>query len=113
MAFDLEQRQARRILDGLELGSMEAADSFALIEDADPALVHVIISWLRERYATHSAAEGVIGRIVELCRRHPATVRILKKGAADSLVQWFEDTYEYRDLDADELVELIVEKLES
>lgn len=113
MAFEHEQRQARRILDGIEQGSMTAAQSSQAIEGADPTLVYFIFSWLRSHYGPNNpAAEGVIGRLVEVCKQYPAVARMAKEGEADSLVAWFEDAYAYRDLDATAFIELVVEKLE-
>ncbi|MCO4747192.1 MAG: hypothetical protein KC912_20510 [Proteobacteria bacterium] len=113
MAFELEQREARHILESIELGSTSIPDCFALINDADPTLVYFIITWLRSRYANHSASEGVLGRIIALMQAYPKTAQILKKGKADALVDWFEETYAYRDLDAGEFLAVVVEKLES
>jgi hypothetical protein len=113
MAFEIEKREARRILDGIEMGSMGASDSFTLLERADPTLVYFLVTWLRTRYAHDPAAEGVIGRIVTICQRYPAVTRMMKQGQADPLVEWFEGTYEYRELTNDEFVNLVVEKLES
>jgi len=112
MAFEMEQREARRLLDGVEQGSLTAADAAILIERSDPVWVYLAFTWLRTRYAKHAAAEGVIGRIVEICQRYPIVPRMMKSGQADSLVEWFEDTYSYRELDADEFVRIVVEKLE-
>ncbi len=113
MAFEIEQREARRLLDAIELGSMSTADTARLIERADPVWIYLMFTWLRTRYAKHAAAGGVIGRIVEICRRYPVAARMMKEGQRDSLVEWFESTYEYRDLDADAFVQIVVEKLES
>lgn len=112
MAFDLEKRQALRILEGIEQGSSSAAESFQLIDDADPTLVYFIFTWLRERYAKHPAAEGVIGRIVEICSEHPSVTRQVEAGKTDAVVTWFEETYRYRELDSKEFVDIVVEKLE-
>ena len=38
--------------------------------------------------------------------------KLMKEGKADSVVQWFEETYSYKDLDKAAFIELIVEKLE-
>jgi hypothetical protein len=113
MAFEHEKNQALRILEGIEQGSMSAAESFGLLEEADPTLVYFILTWLRKQYsANHPAAEGVIGRVVEICGRYPAVTRQAKAGEADSVVTWFEDAYAYRDLDSRTFVALVVEKLE-
>ena len=113
MAFEHERRAARRILDGIELGTLSTADAWILLGEADPAYVHLLFSWLRAKYAgDHSAAGGVIGRIVEICTAHPEITRRARSGASAPIVEWFEETYDYRDLDADEFVALVVEKLE-
>lgn len=113
MGFELEEREARRVLDAIELGSTSIADCFALLEQSDPTFVYLLFSWLRNRFANDPAAVGVIGRIVEICQRYPGVTRMMKQGEADSLAKWFEDTYEYRDLSADAFVRIVVEKLES
>ena len=111
--YEHEQREALRILEGIEYGSMNTSQSWTLIDNADPTLVYFIVTWLRARYAKDSAAEGVLGRLVALTQGHPELSQILKAGEQDSVVEWFEDTYQYRDLSADEFVRIIVEKLES
>ena len=37
---------------------------------------------------------------------------LMKEGQADSVVQWFEETYSYRELDKNQFIELVIEKLE-
>jgi len=112
MEFEREQREALKILESIEDGSMRAAESFQLIEHADPTLVYFIVTWLQKRYAGHPAAEGVLGRLGELCSTYPAVTELAKEGQADPVVEWFEDAYEYRDLGSREFIALIVEKLE-
>jgi hypothetical protein len=111
MAFEQEQRAALRILEGLEEGTMNATDSAALVEDADPALVYLIFTWLRKRYADHPNSDAVIGRLLAISNR-PAVAKQMKEGQADPVVQWFEESYSYKDLGSKEFIELIVEKLE-
>jgi hypothetical protein len=111
MALEQEQRAALRILEGIEEGTMSASDSLALVEAADPALVYLIFTWLRKRYADHANADAVIGRVVAISSRG-ATARIMKQGQSDPVVQWFEDSYSYRTLEKAEFIELIIEKLE-
>jgi hypothetical protein len=36
----------------------------------------------------------------------------MKQGQADPVVQWFEDSYSYRELDKKSFIELVIEKLE-
>ena len=114
MAYEQAQREALRILEGIENGTMSAADSANLIDDADPALVYLILTWIRGRYgASHAASEAVIGRLVELSNRFPQVAKKMAEGKQDSIVEWFEDAYSYKDLDAKAFIELVVDKLES
>ena len=111
MAFEQEQRSALRILEGIEEGTMSATDSLALVEEADPALVYLIFTWLRKRYADHPNSDAVIGRVVEISGRG-SVAKLMKEGQADPVVQWFEESYAYRTLEKREFIELIIEKLE-
>ena len=111
MAFEHEQRAALRILSGIEDGAVPTADLAALVEDADPALVYLIFTWLRKRYAEDRNADAVLGRLAEVSARG-TVAKLMKEGQADSVVTWFEDAYAYRELGSKEFIELIVEKLE-
>jgi hypothetical protein len=111
MAHEQEQRAALRILEGIEEGTMSTTDSYGLVEDADPALIYLIFTWLRKRYADHPNSDAVIGRLVEVSNR-PKVAKLMKEGQADVVVQWFEETYSYRELDKNQFIELIIEKLE-
>src|SRR5262245_49738583 len=110
MSFEQEQRAALRILEGIEEGTMSATESLALVEEADPALVYLIFTWLRKRYADHPNADAVIGRLVAITRGD--VPRMMKEGQADPVSRWFEESYSYRTLEAKEFIELIVEKLD-
>lgn len=111
MALEQEQRAALRILEGIEDGTMSATDSLALVEAADPALVYLIITWLRKRYSDHPNADAVLGRVAAISSRG-ATAKIMKQGQADAISRWFEDSYSYRTLEKQEFIELVIEKLE-
>jgi hypothetical protein len=111
MALEQERRAAMRILEGIEEGTMSANDSFELVESADPALVYLIVTWLRKRYADHPNSDAVIGRVVAISGRGAVPKR-MKEGQADPVVQWFEESYSYRELDKVQFIELIIEKLE-
>ncbi len=113
MAFAHEQQQALYLLQGIENGTLGASAAAQRIEEADPALVYFIFTWLRARYGRdHPAAEGVIGRLVELTSKHRAVKAQMSEGKRDSIVAWFEEEYSYRDFGAEAFIELIVEKLE-
>jgi len=91
---------------------MSASDSLALVEDADPALVYLIFTWLRKRYADHANADAVIGRVLAISNRYTAVTKKMNEGKADPVVQWFEESYSYKELGKTEFIELIIEKLE-
>jgi hypothetical protein len=111
MAFEQEQRAALRILEGIEEGTMSAEESYSLVEEADPALIYLIFTWIRKRYADHPNADAVVGRLVAISDR-PKIAKKMREGLTDPVVEWFEDAYSYRDLGSKEFIEMIVEKLE-
>ncbi len=92
---------------------MTAAQSADLVEDADPALVYLIFTWLRRRYADHPNADAVLGRLLAVTNRDPKIARKMKEGQADPVVAWFEEEHQYRDLFAKDFIDLVVDKLES
>lgn len=111
--FAQEQREALHLLQGIESGSLPTVEARSLIDAADPALVYLIVTWLRNRYGgDHPAAEGVIGRVIELTDGYGSVKAKMREGKADSVVTWFEEEYTYRDFDAAEFIELVIEKLE-
>ncbi len=113
MEFDSEKAAAERLLGALEDGRLDAADTFYLVEKADPTLVYFLFAWLRAWYPpSHPAADAVLGRLGDLCSQYPAAARIAKEGQKDAVVAWFEDAYGYRDFRAAEFIALVVEKLE-
>ena len=113
MAFAQEQRDALHLLHGIENGTLSAIDSAHLISEADPALVYFIFTWLRSRYrGDHPAAEGVLGRMVELTSGHTVVQARMREGKSDSIVTWFEEEYEYKDFSDTAFIELVIEKLE-
>jgi hypothetical protein len=111
MAFEQQQRDALRILEGIEEGTLSATDSASLVEAADPALIYLIFTWLRKRYADHPNSDAVIGRVVEISNR-AAVAAMMKEGKEDPVVEWFEDAYSYKKVEKAEFIELIVDKLE-
>ncbi len=113
MAFANEQQAALRLLEAIENGSLAPVEASALIDDADPALVYFIFTWLRKRYGgDHPAAEGVLGRLVALTNRASVKAK-LQEGKADSIVAWFDEEYAYRDFDGPGFIAVVVDKLES
>lgn len=92
---------------------MTAGQSYDLVADADPALVYLIFTWIRRRYADHPNADAVVGRLLAVIERSPSVNAKMKEGQADPVVAWFEEEHSYRDLGAKEFIELIVDKLES
>ena len=91
---------------------MSANDSQALVEEADPALVYLIFTWLRKRYKDHTNSDAVIGRLVEVSNRGEIAKQ-MNEGKADPISRWFEENYSYKDLEKKEFIELVVDKLET
>ena len=113
MAFAKEQREAASLLRVVEDGTPPIGTARPSFEDADPVLVYFLFAWLRVHYPTgHPASDGVLGRIGELCSASAKVAEMVRESEKDSLVLWFEDTYDYRDLERDAFIELIIEKLE-
>ena len=112
MSFEIEKRAAAYLLAIVENGHHSPQQIRTAYEEADPALIYLIFSWLRARYRGHSAAEGVYGRIVAACASD-AVARRVKLGETDAVVSWFEETHDYRSLERDAFIAVVVEKLES
>ncbi len=107
-----DRSNALRLIEGIENGTLTPSDAADLVEKIDPTLVYLTITWFRKRYTDHVNADSVVGRLVELTK-YPAVAERMKEGQADSIVEWFEDAYSYRKLEAKELVDTVVDKLES
>jgi hypothetical protein len=115
MSIELEKQEAGRLLLGLENGTMSSADAFNIADKRDPVLVYFVIRYLREKYPpTDPQSQGVIQRLVELTGTYDSIVKACKEGEADPMQEWFDDTYSMRDFfsDADNFVDVVVEKLE-
>ena len=114
MSFVHEKRNAARLLDAFENGSLPLDEMVRLTAEADPALVYLLFAWLRGRYRSdHPAADGVLGRIVAACTKSPQVARMVRSGERDPISEWFEETYDVRALHREELIDLVVDKLES
>ena len=112
MAFEQEQREALHLLEGIENGTISTTEARHLIDEADPALVYLTLTYLRSRYGSdHPAAEGVLGRLVEITSAGRVNTK-LREGKSDPIVSWFEEEHSYREFLPAEFVALVVEKLE-
>ena len=116
MDAQTHKREALRLLDGLENGTLSAADAFAASQSTDPVLSYVVISFLRACYpASDPAATSVLDRVVQLTSTYPAFVRQCKKGQDDSVSHWLEEEHpytNYRGRGAD-LIAIVSDKLDS
>ena len=115
MAGSTDKGKASRLLHGLEDGAMSTIQAQALASELDPVLVHVVVRYLREVYpASHPAAGAVLERVVAFTSSSPSVVAKVKEGEADPVSAWFASEYSFRDFRGrgDDLLELIVEKLE-
>src|SRR5882724_1603875 len=98
MEFEQQTKAALRILEGIESGTMSTSDSFQLVDDADPALVYLIFTWLRHRYGpSDPASEAVLGRLVAVSKLGGVAAK-MKSGETDPVVEWFEEEHSYRDM---------------
>lgn len=112
--YDHEKRDALRLLQGLENGTMSGADAFAITETTDPVIIFFVFRFLREKYPPGSAdSSGVMGRLLELSSTYPEVVRKAKEGEQDVICEWFNETYDLREFFVEEenLFDLLVEKL--
>ena len=116
MGTSTDRNQALRLLRGLDEGGIDAAGARILAEDLDPVLVYVVVRYLRENYpASDPAASPVLERVVGLTSAYPAIVAKSSEGEQDPVSAWFASEYSFRDFRGrgSELIELIVDKLES
>jgi hypothetical protein len=116
MSAITERRDAQRLLDGIENGTLSATDAATLAEKIDPVLVYAIISYLRAIHpASDPAAQAVLERVVKLTSTSPAVIRKHREGEEDPVSRWFESEYSYRDYRGrgDQLIALLVDKIES
>ena len=75
------KRETARYLHGLEHGSLDTADCYAIADKLDPIVSHFVIKYLRQLYsATDPASQGVLGRIVELTSSYPEIVKACQEG---------------------------------
>ena len=113
LSFEDEKQEALKMLQGIELGSMTPEESFQLLDDADPVLIHFIFKWIKKHYhRDHEMADEVRARLKDVQNSYRSLTRKAKAGESDAIVDWFEGTHKYRDLPAEEFIDIIVEKLE-
>ena len=113
MAFEQQQRTALRIINTIEDGTTSNAEIADQLDRSDSVLVYLLITWMRKFYADHPNGDAVLTRLGSVTAAYPAIGKKLKEGKDDSVVEWFEDAYRYKDLDAKAFVALVVDKLES
>ena len=107
--------EALRLLTGLENGNLELTEAYRISENLDPVLIYFIVRYLRESYGpSNPHSKGVTDRMLELSSTYPKFVAATKKGEADILREWFDDSYSIRDFwnKQDEFIGMIVDKLE-
>lgn len=116
MTTSTDRNRALRLLRGLDEGGMDVSEGRALAEELDPVLVYAIVRFLRDVYpASDPAASPVLERVVQLTSAYPALVAKSREGEQDPVSRWFSSEYSFRDFRGrgTELIELIVDKLES
>lgn len=113
--MDPQVRDGVRFLEGLEEGNMGTGDLYILSQKLDPVMITIVVKYLRKKYpATKPEGAGVTTRLVELTTTYPDLVKTMKTGESDPIVEWFTETYNFGEFYAkpEEMVELVVEKLE-
>ncbi len=111
--FEEEKRLAFAMLSGIELGLMDPEESYELMKDADSTLVYFIFKWLKKHYhRDHDDHEIIRRRVKSVTNQYRSLTRKAKSGEADPIVEWFEGTHKYRELSAEDFIDVIVDKLE-
>jgi len=116
MNVSREREEAKRLLRALENGGTSAMDAAVLAEDVDPVLLYVVVSFLRAAHpASDPAARGILERVVRLTSASPALVKRHREGERDPISRWLESEYDYGSFRGrgDELIDLVVDKLDS
>lgn len=111
--FAEEKNQALAMLMGIVDGTMMPDESHELLDQADPALVYFLFKWIKKYYnGEREDSEGVRARLSDVKNSFRSLTRKAKDGEMDPIVEWFEGTYRYRELDPVAFVDLVIEKLE-
>ncbi len=113
MEFEEEKAAAMAMLEGIVLGSLEPDELFQLLDAADPTLVHLLLRYAKKHYhRDHEHYDEVRGRLKDLTNSYRSLTRKAKEGETDPVVDWFEGTHRYSELEAAEFIDIIVDKLE-
>ena len=113
--MDVEKREGLRLLNGLENGTLTAADAFNIADKRDPVILYFVLRYLREKYpATAPSSTGVKQRLVELTGTYDSLVSKSKQGEKDCIREWFDDSFELKKFfdKPGDLIELLVDKIE-
>jgi len=111
--FETEKQDALATLRGIELGEMSIEESFERLDAADATLVYFILRWLKKHYhRDHDQHDEVRGRLADVRNTYRAITRKAKVGEDDPVVEWFEGAHKYHELNAEEFIDIIVDKLE-
>jgi hypothetical protein len=116
MGASTDKNLALKLLRGLDDGGIDTSEARGLALELDPVLVYVVVRYLREVYpASDPAASPVLERVVDLTSADPAIIAKSKEGEQDPVSRWFASEHSFRDYRGRgaELIELIVDKLES
>jgi hypothetical protein len=111
-----ELRSAQWTLEAIENGSSNTATIYKTASELDPVSLFFVFRYIREIYnANNPASTGVMERLADLTKNYSDLVKRAKTGEKDSVCEWFDDTYRLKEYQGrpNELLQLIVEKLES
>jgi hypothetical protein len=111
-----DRARTLKLLNGLEMGGLDAFEGRLIAEELDPVLVHVIVRYLREAYpATDPVARPVHERVVALTKVYPGLVARAREGEDDPVTGWFTSERSFREFRgrSDVMIDLLIDKLES
>lgn len=113
MDFEAEKLEALTILLGIVQGTMSTQECFELLDPADPTLVYFLLKYTKKHYhREHDDFEIVRARLSELKNSYRSLTRKARSGEEDPVVEWFEGTHRYSELEPEAFVDIIIDKLE-
>ena len=111
--FAEEKAEAYSILTGIAYGTSTPDETFEVLKGQEPVFVYFVFRWLKKYFhKDHDDYEFVKANASDVKNTHRQLTRMAKDGEEDPLVEWFEGTYRYRELDAVAFIDLLIEKLE-
>jgi hypothetical protein len=113
LSFEDEKLEALTVLQGIAQGTLTPHEAHEWLEKQDEVLVYFILKYIKKHYhKEHEEHDEVRARLVDLQTSYRAITRKAKAGEEDLVVEWFEGNHQYREMTAEEFIDVVVEKLE-